>query len=133
MRLVVSASGSDLAAPVSTVFGRCPTYVFVDTDTEQFEVVENSMGSAQHGAGISAAEFVIRRGAQAVITGNVGPNAFGVLRSAGVPVYVRVGGTVAEALEAYKAGTLEPMGSATAASHSGTRSGRGGGRGARRL
>ena len=126
MRLVVSSSGSDLAAPLSTIFGRCPTYLFVDTDTLQFEAVENTMGSAQHGAGISAAEFVVRRGAQAVITGNIGPNAYGVLRAVGVPVYVLAGGTVTEAIEAYKAGTLEPMGSATAGSHSGTGAGAGG-------
>ena len=31
MKIVVTANGADLDAPASPVFGRCPTYVFVDT------------------------------------------------------------------------------------------------------
>ena len=83
MRVAVSSTGEDLSAPVSPVFGRCPSYVFVDTDTLQFEAFPNSAMSASGGAGIQAAQMVADQGAQAVITGNVGPNAFNVLASAG--------------------------------------------------
>jgi hypothetical protein len=41
MRIVVSAQGSNLDAPASPVFGRCPTYMFVDTGTLEFEAVPN--------------------------------------------------------------------------------------------
>jgi predicted Fe-Mo cluster-binding NifX family protein len=109
MKLVVSATGSGLDAAVSPVFGRCPYYVFVDTDTMQYEAVPNPAISASGGAGIQAAQFVVERGAQAVLTGNVGPNAFNVLQAAGVPVYTVNAGTVREAVEAYKAGQLPVM------------------------
>ena len=73
MKIVVTANGADLDAPASPVFGRCPTYVFVDTETMQFEAVGNPAVAAGGGAGIQAAQFVIERGAQAVVTGTWAP------------------------------------------------------------
>jgi len=46
-------------------------------------------------------------GVQAVITGHVGPNAFSALQTSNVAVYVGASGTVAEAVEQFKAGQLE--------------------------
>jgi predicted Fe-Mo cluster-binding NifX family protein len=126
MKIVVTASGTDLDAPTSSIFGRCPAYVFVDTETMQlFEAVENPAIAASGGAGIQAAQFVIERGAQAVVTGNVGPNAFDVFRSADVSVYLFGGGTVRQAAEAYKAGQLPIAGDASAPAHAGMGMGRG--------
>ena len=130
MKIVVPANGVNLDAPASPVFGRCSTYIFVDTETMHFEAVENPAVSASGGAGIQAAQFVIERGAQAVLTGNVGPNAFGVLRAASIHTYLFEGGTVREAIEAYKRGLLQSVGEANVAAHSGMRgSGMGRGRG----
>jgi predicted Fe-Mo cluster-binding NifX family protein len=95
-------------APASPVFGRCANYVFVDTDTMQGEAVDNPARGAPGGAGIQAAQFVVERGAQAVVTGRVGPNAMGVFQAAGVPVYLFSGGTVREAVVAFQSGGLTP-------------------------
>jgi len=121
MRVVVSASGVDLDASASPVFGRCPVFVFVDVETMMFEAVENPALAAPGGAGIQAAQFVTERGAKAVITGNVGPNAFGVFDAAGVPVYQFPGGTVREAVEAHRGGQLVEAGGASARAHAGMR------------
>ena len=129
MRIVVTANGADLDAPASPVFGRCPMYVFVDTETMAFEAVENPAIGAPGGAGIQAAQFVVEGGAQAVVTGNVGPNAFNVFQAAGVPIYLFGGGTVRQAVEAFKAGELAATGGASRPAHTGTGLGRGMGRG----
>jgi predicted Fe-Mo cluster-binding NifX family protein len=129
MKVVVTSNGADLNAPASPVFGRCPTYVFVDTETMQFEAVPNPAIAAGGGAGIQAAQFVIEQGAQAVLTGNVGPNAFNVFQAAEVPIYLLGGGTVREAAEAYKSGQLQPVGGANVQAHAGMGMGRGMGRG----
>jgi predicted Fe-Mo cluster-binding NifX family protein len=121
MRVVVSASGLDLDSSSSPVFGRCPVFVFVDVETMTFEAVENPALAAPGGAGIQAAQFVTERGAEAVITGNVGPNAFGVFDAAGVPVYQFAGGTVREAVEAHRNGRLAAAGGASARAHAGMR------------
>ncbi len=126
MRIVVSAQGENLDAPASPVFGRCPTYVFVHTETMEFEAVPNPAMSQGGGAGIQAAQFVVERGAQAVLTGNLGPNAFDVLRAAGIPGYLVPEGTVSQAVEAFKANRLQSMVGANVAAHAGM--GRGMGR-----
>ncbi|MGA9347597.1 MAG: NifB/NifX family molybdenum-iron cluster-binding protein [Anaerolineae bacterium] len=129
MRIVVTSNGTDLESPASPVFGRCPTYIFVDTEMMEFEAVPNPAMSAPGGAGVQAAQFVIEQGAQAVLTGNVGPNAYNVFQAANVPIYLLTGGTVREAVEAYKAGRLPSAADASVHAHAGMGMGRGMGRG----
>jgi predicted Fe-Mo cluster-binding NifX family protein len=119
MRIVVTASAAGLDAPLSAVFGRCPIYVFVDAETMHFEAVTNPSVSAGGGAGVQAAQFIVERGAEGVVTGNIGPNAFRVLQSAGVPVYLCQDGIVRQAVEAYQAGRLPSADAATVTQHAG--------------
>ncbi len=119
MRIAVSAQGENLEVPASPVFGRCPIYIFVDTETMQSEAVPNPAMKQGGGAGIQAAQFVVEHGARAVLTGNLGPNAFDVLQAAGVPAYLLPEGTVRQAVEAFKAGRLQAMGGANVQAHAG--------------
>jgi predicted Fe-Mo cluster-binding NifX family protein len=130
MKVVVSSQGENLDAPASPVFGRCPTYVFVDTETMEFEALPNPAMSQGGGAGIQAAQFVVNKGVEAVLTGNLGPNAFDVLLAAGVPGYLVIEGTVRQAVEALKADQLEPLAGANVAAHAGMERRKGLGRGA---
>ncbi len=131
MKVAVSSSGNELDSQVSPVFGRCPVYLLVDTETMAFEALSNPAKSAPSGAGIQAAQHIVEKGARAVLGGMVGPNAFRVLQAAGVPVYSIAGGTVRQAVEAFKAGQLSPSTTSTAAAHTGMgwQGGPGGGRG----
>lgn len=119
MKIVVSAQSDGMDAPTSPVFGRCPTYMFIDTETMEFEAVPNEAMNLGGGAGIQAAQFVVNRGAQAVLTGNLGPNAFDVLRAAGVPGYLVPEGSVLQAVESFKSGELSPMAVANISAHAG--------------
>lgn len=129
MKVAVTAHGPGLDAQFVPVFGRCPAFVLIDTETSTSEVLENGAATAAGGAGIQAAQMVIDRGAKAVITGNVGPNAFQVLSAAGVPVYVFGGGTVRQAVQAFSEGRLQAVAMATAPAHAGMGYGRGRGAG----
>ena len=129
MKIVVTADGAGLDAPASRVFGRCQTYVFVETESMEVESVENPAIDSPSGAGIEAAQFVVEQGVETVVTGNVGPNAFSVLEASGVPVYVLKGGSVGEVVEAFKEGQLAEVGGATGPAHAGVGRGRGTGRG----
>lgn len=129
MKIVITAEGNDLSAPTSPRFGRCPTYVFVDTETMAFEAVPNPAAGASGGAGIQAAQYVIEKGAQALLTGNVGPNAVDVFRAANMPIYLNTETTVQGAVEAFKAGRLSVASEATVPAHAGMGMGRGRGRG----
>ena len=129
MKIVVTSSGPDLDSAASPVFGRCPIYIFADTETMAFEAVPNPAVGAAGGAGIQAAQFVAEQGAEAVVTGNVGPNAFQVLRSANIPIHLFGGGTVREAVTACAAGDLAVSSGASAPAHAGMGMGRGRGAG----
>jgi predicted Fe-Mo cluster-binding NifX family protein len=98
--------------------------VFVDTETFEFEAIPNPAMNQAGGAGIQAAQFVVSQGAQAVLTGNLGPNAYGVLQAAGVPGYLVGQTTVRQAVEAHLAGQLQPMAGANVGSHAGMGMGR---------
>ncbi len=125
MKIAITASGPDLSSSVDPRFGRCPFFLLVDTDTMEFEAVENSNVSAMSGAGIQSAQFVANKGAKALLTGSCGPNAFQTLQAAGVAVIVGVTGTVQEAVQKYKSGQFQPAPQADVPSHFGLGTGRG--------
>jgi predicted Fe-Mo cluster-binding NifX family protein len=131
MKIAVTANGEGLDAFTSPFFGRCQWYVLVETETLQYETLANPALSASGGAGIQAAQYLIEQGAQAILSGNVGPNAFQVLEAAGIPVYVSTDGTVRQAVESFQAGQLASVHAPTAPSHIGL-GGRGHGGGRRR-
>jgi predicted Fe-Mo cluster-binding NifX family protein len=109
VRIAVSSSGPGLDAQIDPRFGRCQYFVIVDSDSMQFEAVENPNVMATGGAGIQAAQLVADKGAQVVLTGNCGPNAFQTLKAAGIAVCVNVSGAVGEAVERYKRGEFQPV------------------------
>jgi len=107
MKIAFTTSGTNLEAPVDSRFGRAPGFLVYDLDTGGFTVIDNGQNlNAAQGAGIQAAETVVRSGAKALVTGHCGPKAFRVLSAAGVKVFTAEGLTVAEALNQFRAGTL---------------------------
>lgn len=130
MKIGISSTGKDLDVQVDPRFGRCQYFLIVDTDTMSFEYISNESAMASGGAGIQAAQSVVKAGVEAVITGNMGPNAFQTLSAAGIKVVTGVSGTVKDAVEKYKKGELKETTAPSVGSHFGMGgSGRGFGRG----
>jgi len=119
LRIAVSASGPSLDADVDPRFGRCQYFIIVDPDTLEFEAVENSSQGASGGAGIAAAQSVVGRDVEAVLTGNCGPNAFQVLQAADIALITGVSGSVRDAVSKYKAGDLRSASQPTVEAHFG--------------
>ena len=71
MKVAVSSNGPSLDAAVDPRFGRCNYFVIVDTETMQFESLQNVSQYAAHGAGIQSAQTIAGKGVKAVLTGNV--------------------------------------------------------------
>jgi len=126
MIIAISSTGTSLESNVDSRFGRCPFFLFYDTDNDTFSHVSNEARGAMGGAGIQTGQMIANRGAKAVITGNVGPNAFRVLSTAGVKVYSGVSGKVSEAVAKFKEGQLTETTAPDVGSHFGMG---GGGRG----
>jgi predicted Fe-Mo cluster-binding NifX family protein len=124
MKLAISVSGNRLDSPFDARFGRAAAFCIVDTETNVWQFFDNPALSASGGAGVQAAQFVAGQGAQVVVSGAFGPNAFDTLAAAGVELYLAPGNrsyTGAEILEMFKTGELARVEAATHAGHHGAK------------
>jgi predicted Fe-Mo cluster-binding NifX family protein len=69
------------------------------------------------GAGIQTGQNVAHLGVEAVITGNVGPNAFRTLGAARIKVFLAGPQTVEEAITAFQEGQLQEIEQANVEGH----------------
>jgi len=107
MKIAITAQGKDIDSQVDPRFGRAAYIQVVDLDNEKVDVIDNAENAnAFKGAGIQAAVSVSDSGAEVLLTGYCGPNAFKTLDAAGVKVANDISGTVSEAVEAFKGGKV---------------------------
>lgn len=107
MKIAITSSGTKLDDEVDPRFGRARYFLVYETETGDLDVVENKQNlNAAQGAGIQAGQSVAATGAMAVLTGNCGPKAFRVLGQAGISVFVKVDGTVRQAIKDWESGLL---------------------------
>ncbi len=118
MRVAVTAQAPGVTSLADPFFGRTKYFIVADTETGAFAVHNNSMYlGAVHAAGIQAAGAVIHWNVNAVITGNIGPNAFAVLRDHHVTVYRVTSGAVKDAIDKLRVGQLEAVTTANVEGH----------------
>jgi predicted Fe-Mo cluster-binding NifX family protein len=107
MKIAVTSTGTDLDSQVDPRFGRASYILIVDSETFGFEVLDNKENvNALKGAGIQAAGMVNDKGAEVLLTGFCGPNAFKALKTAKIRVANDAGGSVRNAVKAYLNGKL---------------------------
>lgn len=138
MKVAISSNGKGLDSTIDFRFGRCAYFIIVDIDKKKkkFDMVKaiaNPNVAVGGGAGVSAAQLIANEGAEAVITGNIGPRAHDVFQQLKIEAY-KAEGTVERAIELFMADKLEaisvpgPMGIAKPGMVRGQGMGRGGGR-----
>lgn len=119
MKIAVSATAPELGAEVDPRFGRCQYFLIVDPQNMEFEAVDNSNAMASGGAGISTAQMIVGKGAEIVLTGNCGPNAYQTLSAAGIKVMTGVSGKIKDAIEAFKSGNFQASSQPNVSDHYG--------------
>jgi predicted Fe-Mo cluster-binding NifX family protein len=107
MKIAITSQGTHLDSQVDPRFGRAAYILIVDTDTLEFEVMDNKENvNAFKGAGIQTASMVNDKGAKVLLTGYCGPKAFQVLNAAKINVADNVEGTVRDAVKTFIEGKL---------------------------
>ena len=118
MKIAVTAQGPELTSDVDTRFGRARWIVVVDTDTGESQARDNKVNlTLSQGAGIQTGQNVANLDVEAVVTGNVGPNAYKTLAAGKVRIFLVSGGTVEQAVAAFKQGQLEEVQQANVEGH----------------
>ena len=108
-KICITSSGPTLESAVDPRFGRCAYFIIVETETSAFEAIPNQAATASGGAGVQAAQIVVSKGVEAVLTGSVGPNAFPALEDSGIRILIGISGTVKAAIESYTKGALQEL------------------------
>jgi len=124
MKIAISSSGDNLQSGVDPRFGRCKNFIIIEISYMSLTVHQNSAQFVGHGAGTKAAQDLLQFGVSAVISGNMGPNAFQVLSAANIKMYTG-SGTIENVVEAFKKGQLIEVIQPSNAGHMGRGSGRG--------
>jgi predicted Fe-Mo cluster-binding NifX family protein len=118
MKVAVTAQENELGSQIDPRFGRAKFLIVVDTDIDGFEIHDNTVNlSAAQGAGIQTGQNIANLDVDAVITGNVGPNAFRTLNAANVKVFLTEKQTVQEAIDSFKADRLKEVDRASVEGH----------------
>ncbi len=107
MKIAFSSMGKGLKAQLSSRFGRCPYFVIIDINDMQVETLQNTGVNALNGAGIQAAQILVNKNVNAIISGKIGPKAFQVLKVAGIKFFMGKSGKISDLLELYKRGELK--------------------------
>jgi predicted Fe-Mo cluster-binding NifX family protein len=128
MKIAVSTFKGGLGDSICPTFGRCSTFTIVEVDDKEKKILKTNLipnpgGMAGGGAGIAAAQEIIKSGAKSLITGNCGPNAVAVLMQAGISVYSSAG-KVEDAVTKLLEGKLSSVKAPTLTGHFGMGFGR---------
>lgn len=119
MKLAFSTEGSTVDDDINPRFGRCNNFLIIEDSLDNATVISNGGAMASGGAGIKAAQTLIDNNVDAIITGNVGPNAYSTLSSAGINIFTGANGKISQAFENYMNGKYGETNGPTVKSHSG--------------
>jgi len=87
MKIAISSQGEEKNSLMDLRFGRCRYFFIFNTKDDSFKIIKNKAVEADAGAGIKAANLVLKEDVKVVITGNIGPNAANVLKGSNVKMF----------------------------------------------
>ena len=86
-------------------FGRVPTYTIVDLEKNDVKVIPNT--SNHMGGARNPPEILVEHGVNVMICQGLGRRAISMFTDFGIDVYIGASGTVKDAIDAYKKGSLQ--------------------------
>ena len=118
MKILISATGKDIESNIDAKFGRAPFFLIVGPKIEGVKVIENKARDRSSGVGITSANVVLNEGIDAVITKDIGPEAYKVFKSCRIKIY-QAEGKIKDAIQDFKEGKLSEITKATVQKYNG--------------
>jgi predicted Fe-Mo cluster-binding NifX family protein len=97
MKIAIAATSAGTEAQVAMQGARAPYYQLLDTDSGLSEALPNPVSQVERGAGPQAAAFLISRGVDKVVAGDLGPKFRVELEDGGI-VCMEKTGTISEVI-----------------------------------
>lgn len=107
MKIAIPVLEKTMETAVSPSFGRAPYFLFYDTADSMPIFMENEAATSPGGAGIKAAEVIVKNNATVVITPSCGQNAADVLKGANIAIYRSTEDALINTIEAFKRDELK--------------------------
>ncbi len=111
MKIVISSQGEEKDSLMDSRFGRCEYFCIYNTEDGNFKVIENTAVNSSAGAGVEAANLVLKENINAVVTGNVGPHANEVLKRSNIKIFTSDIKKISDIIEEYKENKLKEFNS----------------------
>lgn len=109
MIIGISATGTSRDSLLDIRFGRCEFFQIYNSENNTIKVVENQGQASNGGAGIVAAQQLVDEKVDIIITGNLGPNAFEIMKKADIKTYKCEGLLISDVLEKLKNEEVEEI------------------------
>ena len=89
LKIAITTIGRDFNSNISPVFGRSPYILIINIDNSEIKSVTDIENPArfEKGAGNLAADFLVKKGIKILISGEMGPIAFHILKNNDITVY----------------------------------------------
>ena len=105
MKIGFSSTGRSMVENVYKRFGNCPVYLILNTEDDGLDIIVN-YAKYQGGCGPQAAQLLINRGVDIIITDEIDDRSFEILTTNEIGIYSGYPGTCAEAMQKYYDGKL---------------------------
>lgn len=106
-KVCFTSTGPTLDSLIDPRFGRSAFLIFLDEKGNIEESIPNPGTQAFRGAGVISAQEVVKRGVSDLVSGNIGPNAFSLLSSSGIKIFLAPPSmTVEEGFKLWQEGKL---------------------------
>ncbi|MFH1195838.1 MAG: NifB/NifX family molybdenum-iron cluster-binding protein [bacterium] len=110
MILLIGADGNNMESIIAKRFGHAGFYLMYNTETKNFEAIENDDKEHNHGN----LQRFIDNGVEVFIVGNIGPHAFDAINTPKSKIYLARKMLVREAIEKHLNGELKQLTEPTA-------------------
>ena len=87
MKLAIALKENDYNSSVDERFGRAPFFIIIDSDTKEFEIIENEAKDEATGAGLKAVKNLLKYEIDTIIAWEIGPKAGELIYDLEIPTF----------------------------------------------
>lgn len=108
MKIAIGLEENSYESQVDRRFGRANFFILIDTENNNYEIIENEAKDEATGAGLKVVKNLMSLGVDEIIAGEIGPKAAVLIEEFDIPTY-KLGElkSVDEVLKNYKENKLE--------------------------